>query len=127
MPLYGPKCACNGMVEGRDPGTLHGSPQLAASADVPPGNFPHTDREGRDRVTIANIAKNGSDLETLKALRQKIAETLDKSESGRDIAALSRQLQNVLEEIRDLEAAEGIQKDRESVLDQVRARRAKRQ
>lgn len=55
-------------------------------------------------MTIENIAKKGDSLETLKALRDKIANTLDNTKSGRDIASLSRQLQLVLSQIDELEA-----------------------
>lgn len=68
---------------------------------------------------IATVASQGDNLETLKALRQKIARAIDDSESGRDIAALSRQLQLVLKSIAELEAKSDI-KPRETVLDIVR-------
>lgn len=56
------------------------------------------------RESIEEIAVTGDNLETLRALRQKLATTLDKSESGRDIASLSRQLQTVMNQIADLES-----------------------
>lgn len=52
---------------------------------------------------LEQIANKGDDLETLKALRQKIAKTIDESNSGRDIAALSRQLQIVMAQIAERE------------------------
>lgn len=55
-------------------------------------------------MNLAQIADEGNDLETLKQLRHKIAETIDESNSGRDIAALSRQLQIVMQQITVLEA-----------------------
>ena len=54
---------------------------------------------------LERIAKKGEELEILRALRQKLAATIDESNSGRDIAALSRQLQIVIARIRDLEIA----------------------
>ena len=52
---------------------------------------------------LEKIADQGDDLETLKALRQKIAKTIDESSSGRDIASLSRQLQIVMTQIAEHE------------------------
>ena len=57
-------------------------------------------------MKLANIAQNGDNLETLRALRQTIAEAIDRTQSGRDIASLSRQLQIVIEKITELEALE---------------------
>lgn len=37
--------------------------------------------------------------EVLTALRDKVAETIDKSESGRDIAALSRRMIEIIDEL----------------------------
>jgi Fe-S cluster assembly ATPase SufC len=53
-------------------------------------------------LTIEAIAAKENDLETLIALRQKLAQTLDESKSGRDIAALTRQLRFIMQEIEDL-------------------------
>lgn len=49
--------------------------------------------------SIISAADSGNRLETLKCLRHTLAVTIQKSESGRDIAALSRQLLIVMEEI----------------------------
>lgn len=57
-------------------------------------------------MQLANIASNGNNLETLRALRQTIAEAIDRTKSGRDLASLSRQLQIVMERITELEALE---------------------
>ena len=54
-------------------------------------------------MTIAEIAEKGERLETLKALRQKVANTLDTSDSGRDIASLALQMQKILIQIDELE------------------------
>ena len=55
-------------------------------------------------LKLASIAQNGDNLETLRALRQTIAEAIDRTKSGRDLASLSRQLQIVIEKISELEA-----------------------
>lgn len=57
-----------------------------------------------NNTQITPVADSGDSLETLRALRHKLAETIDKSESGRDIAALSRQLQMVMAQIAEQEA-----------------------
>ena len=71
---------------------------------------------------LSTIADNGNMLDTLKALRQKIARTIDESESGRGIAALSRQLQMVLCSIKELEEAQKTEEPSKTVLDIVRER-----
>ena len=75
-------------------------------------------------MKLETIAKKGDSLETLKALRDKISNTLDNTKSGRDIASLSRQLQLVLSQIDELEAEK---KDREgdTVLDLILAKHNK--
>lgn len=55
-------------------------------------------------MKIATAANRGDRLVTLKALRQKIAKAIDDSQSARDIAALSRQLQSILQDIDDIES-----------------------
>ena len=68
-------------------------------------------------MSLASIADQGDNLELLKALRQKLATAIDESKSGRDIAALSRQLQIVAAQIESIEEAH---KDKaSSVLDEI--------
>lgn len=69
-----------------------------------------------DKIEL--VAESGNNLDTYKALRQKIARTIDESKSGRDIAALSKQLQIVIAKIEELEAEP--EKRTETVLDMVR-------
>ena len=52
--------------------------------------------------SLAAVASSGSRLETLKALRDYLAEALDDCGSPRDQAALSRQLTDVLVQIEEL-------------------------
>lgn len=77
-------------------------------------------------MKIEQISEQGNDLDTLKALRRKIARTLDETTSGRDIAALSRQLQIVLQQINELEAAQEIDADTAELDEIIRSRRAVR-
>ena len=65
---------------------------------------------------LPQISETGNRLETLKALRQKVAEAIDKSKSGRDIAALSRQLQIVMVEIEEIEAADNLHDEISAIL-----------
>lgn len=53
---------------------------------------------------LADIAQQGDTLETLRALRQTIAEAIDRTTGGRDIASLSLQMQKVLDRIAEMEA-----------------------
>ena len=57
--------------------------------------------------TIEKIASKGDTLATLKALRQKLASTIDVCNSARDIASLSRQLTQVIARIAELEDYHG--------------------
>lgn len=54
-------------------------------------------------MRLADISQQGDNLETLKALRQKVAQAIDSTKSGRDLASLSRQLQIILDRIREIE------------------------
>ena len=54
-------------------------------------------------MDLERIAFRGDSLETLKALRQKLARAIDGSNSGRDISSLARQLQIVMDRIDELE------------------------
>ena len=74
---------------------------------------------------LEQIANKGDDLETLKALRQKLARTIDESNSGRDISSLSRQLQIVMTQITELEEERKIREE-DTILDIVRKKHAQR-
>lgn len=55
---------------------------------------------------IADVAASGIHLNTLRALRDRIASDIDTCESARDVAALSQRLMDLLKQIAELEAAE---------------------
>ena len=61
-------------------------------------------RKKKDK-TLLEAAKSGNVLETLERLRDSLAETIETCESGRDMAALSRQLSQVLDQIEDVKRA----------------------
>ena len=67
-------------------------------------------------IKILDTLEKGSELTTLKALQRKIAATIDESASGRDIAALSKQLREVSARIAELDE---IESNGDTVLDQV--------
>lgn len=53
---------------------------------------------------LATIVESNDNLAMLRALRRKLAETIDETTSARDLPALCRQLQSVSERITELEA-----------------------
>lgn len=69
-----------------------------------------------EETKIIDTLENGDELTTLKALQRKVAATLDESTSGRDIAALSRQLREVSARIAELEE---MAKQNDTVLDEI--------
>ena len=69
-------------------------------------------------MRLEEIAEKGDDLEALKALRQKIAQTIDSTESARDLPPLARRFQEVIEKIAELEEEQRL-KGKGSVLDEV--------
>ncbi len=54
-------------------------------------------------MDLITAAKSGDRLETLKALRDLLAEQLQNSGSGRDVASMSRRLMQTVAEIETLE------------------------
>ena len=54
------------------------------------------------RGKIEKVTEEGDTLESLKALRQKLAKTLDETTGGRDVASLALQLQKVLTTIDEM-------------------------
>lgn len=56
---------------------------------------------------LVSAAKSGSKRDTLEALRDKIAASIQDCESGRDVAALSKRLMEVMDEIDSLPKPKG--------------------
>ena len=75
---------------------------------------------------LVEYAESGNRLETLRKLRDKLAATIDVSDSGRDIAALSRQLTSVMEQIAELERIEAAKNDKEVPLNDILTKRKRR-
>jgi hypothetical protein len=74
--------------------------------------------------SLSNLVSEGDDLEMLKCLRLNIARQLEDTESGRDMAALSKQFMDVTKEIRALEKSKP-KPDRRTALDDARNKRKK--
>lgn len=72
-----------------------------------PEERPAPKKTVRRRKSLLSEAKGDNRLNTLKRLRDKVAETIDKTESGRDVASLTCQLRAVLAEIDELEKEGG--------------------
>lgn len=51
---------------------------------------------------LVTAAQSGDQYNTLVALRNRLAEEIEQTTSGRDLAALSKQLKDVLDAIADL-------------------------
>lgn len=66
---------------------------------------------------LEQIVEKNNTLESLKALRRKLANALDNTKSGRDIASLSRQLQIVMMQIAEIENKYGLNDETE--LDEI--------
>ncbi len=54
-------------------------------------------------ATLAEVAADGDRRNTLRVLRDRLAEQIDTTASARDVAALSRQLTDVLSQIEAIE------------------------
>ncbi len=67
---------------------------------------------------LTKATKEGDELEMLLCLRMQIAKELDTCESGRDIAALSKQYMDVSERIRELKKLKP--KSRRTTFDDIR-------
>ena len=61
------------------------------------------------RKTVAQAAKSGHQRELLVAMRDRIAETLSGDCPPRDLASLSKRLQDIARDIAALDAAEAAQ------------------
>lgn len=73
---------------------------------------------------LATIAATGHYLDTLKALRDRLATQIDVTDSGRDMAALSNRLMQTLKAIAEAESS-AVQRS-DTPLDEIERRRSKR-
>lgn len=78
--------------------------------------------------TLVSATDNGTRLEALRALRRKVAKTIDGTSSGRDVASLSKQLREILAEIEEIQkGTDDEKKDIKNVLEIVRVRHQKKE
>lgn len=88
------------MRRGGKPPEVTGPPNRA-SAEQAKGIFP---QGGSRKVDLIKAAKTGDKRATLIALRDKLAETIQNCDSGRDMASNSKRLMEVMAEIEALPA-----------------------
>ncbi len=72
-------------------------------------------------MSIGETARTGDRLETLRALRDRLADEIDAGPEPRDLAALSTRLERVLEQIGELG-----DDDNGDIVDELRSKRAER-
>lgn len=70
--------------------------------------------------TLVDAVSSGDEMRILKATRELVANQLQSTESGRDMAALSKQMQELTARISELEKRQGTKK-KQSALDKARA------
>lgn len=75
-------------------------------------------------MSLESIAKEDNRLETLKALRNRIAKSIDTTTSAREVASLSRNMTNVLRDIAEIEGNAPSSKVEVTLFDAVCAERA---
>lgn len=63
---------------------------------------------------LVNAAKSGNRKETLIAMRDILAKTIQDCDSGRDMASNTKRLMDVMNEIEEIEEKEAEQKAREA-------------
>lgn len=68
----------------------------------------------REKISLVDAAKSGNRKKTLIALRDRLAETIENCESGRDMAANSKRLMEVIEELDAIKAAEKAKRDKKA-------------
>ena len=75
-------------------------------------------------MSLENIAMEENTLKTLKALRNRVAQSIDSTTSARDVASLSRQLTQILHDIAEIEGNVPAPKMEVTLFDAVSAERA---
>lgn len=74
-------------------------------------------------ANLIDAAKSGDKRATLIALRDKLAETIENCESGRDMAANSKRLMDVISELETMPDPEQIKVSKHDRLKQKREKR----
>lgn len=90
-----------------------------------------TAKKPKEKISLMDACKSGNKKKMLIAMRDIIAEKLEHCESGRDIAALSKRLAEVTDELEEIKAAEKAKREKKAAAknptkrDQLRALNAK--
>ena len=74
-------------------------------------------------MSVEDAALSGDQMSTLRALRDRLAQAIDESSSAMGVAALGKQLQDVLDRIAELTPPD----IKDTPLDELKRRRAERQ
>jgi hypothetical protein len=74
-------------------------------------------------VTLSGVAAEGDRVDTLRRLRDRLCDQIDRTDSSRDLASLSRQLTDVL---RQIDGAGRENPDEDATFDELARRRAAR-
>ena len=88
-------------------------------------------KKSNEKVSLVDAAKSGNRKKTLTALRDKLAETIQNCDSGRDMAANSKRLLEVMDELEAIKIAEKEKREKKaaakkpSKMDQLRMRNAR--
>ena len=70
------------------------------------------DTKNGKKISLTDAAKSGNRKKILIALRDRLAETIENCESGRDMAANSKRLMEVVEELEEIKAAEKAKREK---------------
>lgn len=65
-----------------------------------------------EKIRLTDAAKSGNRKKILIALRDRLAETIENCESGRDMAANSKRLMEVIEELDAIKAEEKAKREK---------------
>ncbi|MCQ2509387.1 MAG: hypothetical protein MJ116_02845 [Lachnospiraceae bacterium] len=88
-------------------------------------------KKPKEKISLIEAAKSGNKEKTLIALRDKLAESIETCESGRDIAANSKRLMEVMGELEEIKAEKKAKREKKAAAknpskrDQLRALNAK--
>ena len=116
------------MTPGEHPAAEYLDTPRRIEANIPPNGNPHPvgafdlvvfPAQEVFLMSVSSAAASGVEREALVALRDRLAEEIDACDSGRDLAALSRQFVDVVTRLGNSEDAKG-----GTVLDELSKRRA---
>ena len=80
-----------------------------------------------EKISLTEAAKSGNRKKILIALRDRLAATIENCESGRDMAANSKRLMEVVEELEEIKAEEKAKREKKKAAKQPSKRDKLRQ